>query len=135
MATITAFWSRKRNEPYHIGKNGVMGEMEGGLKILLRYSTYVLLYSAWSSRWRCSLWKLVWKELTVYLLCYVAISLVYRYHHTTHPTSHTEEFVQLNKTWHILTFNHCPHSLLEQDSFLALPFPSLVVVCCWWWCL
>ena len=37
VATITSFWSRRRNEPYHIGKNGVMGEMEGGLKILLRY--------------------------------------------------------------------------------------------------
>ena len=30
-------------------------------------------------RWRSSLWKLVWKQLAVYLLAYLAISLLYRY--------------------------------------------------------
>merc|ERR1719186_132920 len=29
-------------------------------------------------RWRASLWKSVWRELSIYLLCYLAISLVYR---------------------------------------------------------
>ena len=30
-------------------------------------------------RWRASLWKTVWKPLVVYLLLYLAISLVYRF--------------------------------------------------------
>ena len=30
-------------------------------------------------RWRSSLWKLVWKQLAVYLLAYLAISLLYRF--------------------------------------------------------
>ena len=30
-------------------------------------------------RWRASLWKTVWAELLIYLLFYLAISLIYRF--------------------------------------------------------
>ena len=30
-------------------------------------------------RWRASLWKTVWRELLIYLLFYLAISLIYRF--------------------------------------------------------
>ena len=30
-------------------------------------------------RWRASLWKTVWRELAIYLLFYLAISLLYRF--------------------------------------------------------
>ena len=33
-------------------------------------------------RWRASLWKTVWRELLIYLLLYLAISLIYRFYST-----------------------------------------------------
>ena len=32
-----------------------------------------------SLRWRCSLWRLLWKELAVYTITFLMISMVYRY--------------------------------------------------------
>jgi hypothetical protein len=29
-------------------------------------------------RWRCSLWKLVWKELLAYVVVFIIISVIYR---------------------------------------------------------
>lgn len=40
------------------------------------FKVIYLLYSV--PRWRSSLWKLLWRELLVYTLLYVGISLLYR---------------------------------------------------------
>lgn len=86
VASITSHWSNltktRQRAPHNIGKDGVMGEVERGLPILFR--------------WRSSLWKLVWKQLFVYLLFYGVISVFYRF--VIIGSSYEAVFVQL-VTW------------------------------------
>jgi len=66
LASITSYWARLSKPNQSSYKDGVMGEMG--------HWTQPILF-----RWRASLWKTVWKPLIVYLLLYLAISLIYRY--------------------------------------------------------
>jgi len=71
MASITSYWaslskSNERRPSYKINKHGIMGEIS--------HWTLPILF-----RWRASLWKTVWRELLIYLLLYLAISLIYRF--------------------------------------------------------
>jgi len=71
MSSITSYWASlakptERRPSYKINKDGIMGEIS--------HWTLPILF-----RWRASLWKTVWRELAIYLLFYLAISLLYRY--------------------------------------------------------
>jgi len=71
MSSITSYWSslsksNERRPSYKINKDGIMGEIS--------HWTLPILF-----RWRASLWKTVWAELLIYLLFYLAISLIYRF--------------------------------------------------------
>ena len=84
LASITSYWARlsKPNVRRSSYKDGVMGEMGHWTQpILFRFwwkSKVVILHKIIFFRWRASLWKTVWKPLIVYLLLYLAISLIYR---------------------------------------------------------
>ena len=57
-----------------------MGEISHWtLPILFRFKINSRLPFYMMFRWRASLWKTVWRELLIYLLFYLAISLIYRF--------------------------------------------------------
>ena len=60
-----------------------MGEISHWtLPILFRFYRNSRLPFHMMFRWRASLWKTVWRELLIYLLFYLAISLIYRFRST-----------------------------------------------------
>jgi len=62
MASVASKWKNSAFEQDSCRR--VMGEEERGVHILLR--------------WKSSLWKLVWRQLLIYLVIYFSISLLYR---------------------------------------------------------
>jgi len=63
---------------HNVSANGILGEMQPN-SILLR--------------WRSSLWKLVWRQLLLYTILYVAISMVYRFALTTEQAVYFEKII------------------------------------------
>jgi len=58
--------------------SGILGELK---------NNYILM------RWRSSLWKLVWSQLLVYTIVYLAISLLYRLALTEYQARQFEQFI------------------------------------------
>jgi len=123
-ASIATYWSSltksKPRAPYNVDeKHGVMGEVTRGLPILFR--------------WRSSLWKLVWKQLAVYLMLYGVISVFYRYVIMESPYERT--FIQL-VTW-LKVQKSLPLTFLLGfyvslvvkrwwEQYIKLPWPDVV---------
>ena len=63
-------------------------------------------------RWKCSLWKLVLKELIIYAFLFLSISLIYRQGHWLQWTSESQPKFKI--------YYRKVLSLPEQDQFEAL---------------
>ena len=49
-------------------------------------------------RWKCSLWKLAWKQFILYFSCFVTISLLYRWRDKSDPDPACENVCNLSRS-------------------------------------
>jgi len=86
-------------------------------------------------RWRSSLWKLLWRELLVYTLCFLLISMAYRYSFTEEQQMQMEKLVR----WSRMHVSGLPITFLLGfyvslvvkrwwEQYCKLPWPDTIAI-------